>query len=1053
METTFSVSGDPAGEVPAAEPRPIYLRAYGEPALDLTPKRGSFSQRPSHYVLVFDCETTDDEVQRLRFGSYQVRAGGILKEKGLFFDPDAVDENELEALHFERPPGHQLRDARSFIEEIFYDVGYKNDATIVGFNLPFDISRLAISQGSAKAVRRGKRVDRSMVGGFTFKLSNHPGRPNVRVKHLSRKAAFINFAAPDENPTGEPVNRGFFLDLKTLSGALTSKSFKLDTLAVHLGMPKKKPFTDFGRKIDHEFMEYAAQDSETTWRCYQALIERYDAHDLWRMEATQIYSEASLGKAYLSAMGIKPWLAVEKTYSAVTIGRIMSAYYGGRAEVHRRREIVLTRYCDFASMYPTTCSLMGLWRFVIAEGVEECDATDDVKTLLRDLRIDQLKDQNFWLNLRVLVEVKPDADIFPVRARYGEGPSQTIGVNHLTADRTLWFTLADCIASTLLSGKAPEVVSAIRFEPKAVQDGLKCVAVAGSGHVVDPRADDFYRRVINIRRAVKADLADAELRQAPKLERDQLDAKQLALKILANATSYGVFIEINPEPADEDGEEVRVYGADPPFGAAPKKIEKPGRYFHPLLATLITGAARLMLAITEKLAIDEGLDWAFCDTDSMAFAKPDRMSEAEFATKVQAVCQWFEGLNPYEEAGSILEMEKQNFTKDPNGEKTETPLYCFAVSAKRYALFNDNGGDITIRKASAHGLGHLRAPYEPQRESGYDEDQERESGVAVWQEDVWRAIIHSAKSGRPRHVPLNWHENLTSIAASQHSASTPDLLRGFRRYNQDKDYPLQVKPFNFMLWFHAKRIQDRMREASNSDARPWNPRERQPKPTSPFRRNVADVPDAAIFDRETGNPVPKSALRTYAEVLRSYHHSPETKFLNGGGHSIGALRRRHVLADQLIYIGKEADAFEEVEEFGEEEDHVTVYGNADDKRAEMIAIITTVPVVRLKSKAQVGHELIGRVISGGPTSNYRLILKLYNAALAIIEDDKRNAAHRAFLFDWAKVWTEDHSVQTMAHLAGYDASNLRKALKSGTFGKALAAKVAMVKDHLEAEGG
>jgi hypothetical protein len=116
-------------------------------------------------------------------------------------------------------------------------------------------------------------------------------------------------------------------------------------------------------------------------------------------------------------------------------------------------------------------------------------------------------------------------------------------------------------------------------------------------------------------------------------------------------------------------------------------------------------------------------------------------------------------------------------------------------------------------------------------------------------------------------------------------------------------------------------------------------------------------------------------------------------------------------------------------------------------------MITTVPVVRLKSKAQVGHELIGRVISGGPTSNYRLILKLYNAALAIIEDDKRNAAHRAFLFDWAKVWTEDHSVQTMAHLAGYDASNLRKALKSGTFGKALAAKVAMVKDHLEAEGG
>jgi hypothetical protein len=153
-----------------------------------------------------------------------------------------------------------------------------------------------------------------------------------------------------------------------------------------------------------------------------------------------------------------------------------------------------------------------------------------------------------------------------------------------------------------------------------------------------------------------------------------------------------------------------------------------------------------------------------------------------------------------------------------------------------------------------------------------------------------------------------------------------------------------------------------------------------------------------------------------------------------------------VFAGQIIYIGKEADAFEEAEEFGENEDHVTLYGNMDDKRADMIAIIAAAPVGKLKSKAKVGHELIGRVVSGDPTSNYRLILKLYNAALAIIEDDKRNAAHRAFLFDWAKVWTEDHSVQTLAHLIGYDVSNLRKALKSGKFGKSLAAKVALLKD-------
>ena len=36
-----------------------------------------------------------------------------------------------------------------------------------------------------------------------------------------------------------------------------------------------------------------------------------------------------------------------------------------------------------------------------------------------------------------------------------------------------------------------------------------------------------------------------------------------------------------------------------------------------------------MLAITERLVLDNGLDWAFCDTDSMAIAKPADMDEED----------------------------------------------------------------------------------------------------------------------------------------------------------------------------------------------------------------------------------------------------------------------------------------------------------------------------------------------------------------------------------------------------------------------------------------
>src|SRR5690606_15007089 len=123
-----------------------------------------------------------------------------------------------------------------------------------------------------------------------------------------------------------------------------------------------------------------------------------------------------------------------------------------------------------------------------------------------------------------------------------------------------------------------------------------------------------------------------------------------------------------------------------PYRKQASKIEKPGTYFHPLLATPITGAARLMLAITERLAADSGLEWSFCDTDSMALAKPEQMNHGDFAGKVQNIIDWFSGLNPYDFEGSILKSESVNYSLD-NAKELE-PLYCWAVSAKRYALFN-----------------------------------------------------------------------------------------------------------------------------------------------------------------------------------------------------------------------------------------------------------------------------------------------------------------------------------------------------------------------------
>jgi DNA polymerase elongation subunit (family B) len=191
--------------------------------------------------------------------------------------------------------------------------------------------------------------------------------------------------------------------------------------------------------------------------------------------------------------------------------------------------------------------------------------------------------------------------------------------------------------------------------------------------------------------------------------RKALDTEQNAIKIAANATSYGIFVEINAND-EPDGEVATIHtGAGRSYRVETTKVETPGQFFHPLLATLITGAARLMLAITERSVDDSRLEWAFCDTDSMAIAKPDRMEAEEFYTRVDNVVSWFSDLNPYDFGGSILKVEDVNFGSGDG--RARKPLYCWAVSAKRYALFNiDANGQPVLRKASAHGLGHLRAP-------------------------------------------------------------------------------------------------------------------------------------------------------------------------------------------------------------------------------------------------------------------------------------------------------------------------------------------------------
>ena len=96
-----------------------------------------------------------------------------------------------------------------------------------------------------------------------------------------------------------------------------------------------------------------------------------------------------------------------------------------------------------------------------------------------------------------------------------------------------------------------------------------------------------------------------------------------------------------------------------------------------------------MLALAEHQVIQQGLDWVFADTDSLAIGNTRNLPKEEFIATALQVRDWFKDLNPYGEDKPILQLEKVNFPRDKRDDlQALEPPFCLAVSAKRYVLFN-----------------------------------------------------------------------------------------------------------------------------------------------------------------------------------------------------------------------------------------------------------------------------------------------------------------------------------------------------------------------------
>ncbi len=815
-------------------------------------------------VAVIDTETTTDAELNLKFGSFGIWIGGKSHRFILFYS-ETLPKKELAILR-KHVQGLRVDNVRveliplkQFIDKIFYRTVFDDQVLLVGFNLPFDISRLAIRYGQGK---------RKWKDGFVFTLSGDKFKPQIRIKSINSTTAFIEFSSPPRrNQRHQRYYKGRFLDLHTLTFGLTNENLSLEQACEHFQTDPKKIQAKEHGKMTGEYIDYNINDLRATHSLYLKTTKRYQRFHL-ALPPERIYSAATIGRQYLKQLGIKPFLEQNPNFPPEILGKIMTTYYGGRSEVRIRKCPKKIRYLDFAGMYASLFSLMDLWSFVIASNIEAVEATEEVRKIVKNANLEMLRDQTLWKDFVAIVQVQPEEDILPTRSHYGEKHEYNIGLPYLTSE-PLWYALSGVLASKLHTGKSPRILRAIKFVPKAKQANLSEITIVGE-LTISPE-EDLFLKLRELRMNAQHE-AKQELKGS--IRHNQLQIIQKQLKILSSATSYGIYVQVDTEDRESD---VDVYGLGQRFECKASKRETFGSFFNPVISTMLTAGARLLLAMAETWLAQHGAYYTFCDTDSVA-VKPF------YWRKLQ---DYFEPLNTLSSDPGFLKLEKENY--DEQGELRE--LWFYGISAKRYVLYIiDQKRQPVPVKWSSHGLGYLM----------HDKSND-------WEKELWTNILKYAYGKITKQQLLDIYQNEYAVAKLQ--ITTPNLLRRVKAINRNKPYDQQIKPFNFVLVGSP---------TMNSRERPIFPLTNFTDPNlAPFQP-FTDAKTGQLYDDMT-----EAYWKKLDQTIGEYVDHPERKFENGD--RSGTMRRRHLNVKSIRYIGKEANELEETEVLGLDDDTYVEY--------------------------------------------------------------------------------------------------------------------------------
>ncbi len=851
-----------------------YVRCFVEPTNERKqgkrPADGWRSLRYGERVLVFDTETTSRSGpdQSLLVGGYLVaqwddkRGDYAVEERGLFLPDDAGQEHRRLVERFACERGLEVK-SRTEFARILIQEGYELGSLVVSFNLPFDLSRIATKWGPGRGAYRT---------GFRLVLINVYSAPRIRLRTTTRPRAFIEWGSCRTTRRREgdrSVFRGRFVDLHRWTYAMGWGKLTLEEACEAAGIPYRKRPVEYGR-LSEDLLAYLVEDVEATYKLYLSLRREWNKlpftpipsppiapgsgpEDTPDLDPTSIpphrlQSPASLSKALLRKMGIRPLLERQPDFPREILGIFMSTLYGGHGEARVPATRVPVRYCDISSTYLNLARLLRLWDIIVAERVEVEDATEEVREFVARVTLEDLYWPSTWPRLAAVCLVEPEGDILPVLSKF-EG-EYLLALNP-TYSIPMWWTLPDVVASKIRTGCAPKILWALRVVGRGRAATLQPVTLYGQ--TISPRdafGDLLVARSVWGRRqqawAKLAKQAPPGSRQQELSTRNAAQAKRIyrAIKALIEPFAYGVWVEWD-DTAHED-KPVRAHAGTVTYEARMKRLERPGSYCNPLVGVFPPAACRLAMAMMEVEVDRAGGTIARFATDAVNIvATPQggplrlpgsREIRALSYEEVDRLRRKFEPLGPPGSPFWKLEPENRphpQARKDPN-------LYLYAVSTHRFVLGNrlDNG-TWCVRRYSLHGLGSLVLP----------------SGFA---EELWREVVEKngkVDPARWAHLPAAYRITLTRPELLKRTA--PEL--GMRPF----DFAVQIGLLNGLVPLYRTGTCKLTGEQSPGCPQPNEPcryRERCPlaRPARGIMRhsdNPEELPDKPVWDRETGKLV------------------------------------------------------------------------------------------------------------------------------------------------------------------------------------------------------